>query len=76
MKKRFLLVIMAICVAIGLKAQETSLRDTVAFPNTNQSTALIQTGGYRFSCFLISCRDFMPPLAAYYPGPVSGNFHR
>ena len=34
---------MALCVAIGLKAQETSLRDTVAFPNTNQSTALINT---------------------------------
>jgi hypothetical protein len=43
MKKRFLLVIMALCVAVGLKAQEASLRDTVAYPNTNQSTALIST---------------------------------
>ena len=43
MKKRFLLVIMALCVAIGLKAQEASLRDTVAYPNTNQSLALINT---------------------------------
>ncbi len=43
MKKRFLLVIMALCVAVGLKAQEASLRDTVAYPYTNQSTALIST---------------------------------
>ena len=63
MKKRFLLVIMAICVAIGLKAQETSLRDTVAFPNTNQSTALIQTGfNYAYSQSIYLSSELTPGI--------------
>lgn len=39
--KKICLVIMAMFFAIGLKAQETSLSDTVAFPNTNQSYQMI-----------------------------------
>ncbi|MEE1142340.1 MAG: fibronectin type III domain-containing protein [Bacteroidales bacterium] len=50
MKKRFLLVIMAMFFAIGLKAQETSLSDTVAFPNESQGTVPISTNfNYSYS---------------------------
>ena len=63
MKKRFLLVIMAMFFAIGLKAQEESLRDTVAFPNTNQSTALIQTGyNYSYSQSIYLSSELTPGI--------------
>ncbi len=54
---------MAICVAIGLKAQETSLRDTVAFPNTNQSAALIHTGfNYAYSQSIYLSSELTPGI--------------
>ena len=48
--KKICLVIMAMFFAIGLKAQETSLSDTVAFPNESQGTVPISTNfNYSYS---------------------------
>ena len=61
--KKICLVIMAMFFAIGLKAQEESLRDTVAFPNTNQSTALIQTGfNYSYSQSIYLSSELTPGI--------------
>lgn len=52
---------MAMCVAIGLKAQETSLSDTVAFPNTNQSYMMIYTGfNYSYSQSIYLSSELTP----------------
>ena len=54
---------MAMFFAIGLKAQETSLRDTVAFPNTNQSYQMIYTGfNYSYSQSIYLSSELTPGI--------------
>ena len=61
--KKICLVIMAMFFAIGLKAQETSLSDTVAFPNSNQSYQMIYTGfNYSYSQSIYLSSELTPGI--------------
>ncbi len=54
---------MAMFFAIGLKAQETSLSDTVAFPNSNQSYQMIYTGfNYSYSQSIYLSSELTPGI--------------